>query len=397
MAASNYVIPEIAEQRGLGARLSRRVGALWTAMGTALVNRGLPPALLGLRFRRSVHAAQAASAIVDIHAPGVHHADPPRGFAQPDDIPADPGWWGFSFRDVAHRPLAPTRILTVPRARLLAIRAGHAGDFTPAVLGARGNSLILREIRYRPFHCAIANRTPDLDLDDALWIAERVFDNYAHWFTAHLPKLVMLRDNGALSGLVLPAERPAWLDASLRRIGIEPDGLPQLPAPGVLRARRLRLVESDRFRPELLRAAREALQLPAGAPDGRVFISRRHARGRMLLEEAELEPLLVAAGFALVAMERLTFDEQVALMARTGVLFAPHGAGLTNMLFCPPGARICEIADPAYPNPNFYAMAAALGHEYHYITARGVGDRHPLRQDLSVRVEAVRAFLATLP
>ena len=396
MTRPMYVIPDIAERRGLRARLARRIGGLIDRMGQDLVDRGLPPRLAASRYRRRLPAARAALRLCEIHAPRVVRARLPVGVARAGELPGDPGWWGFSFRCVPERPAGPTRLIVVEDARVLARpdpRAG--GDYVPAVLDAAGRSLDLREIRFRPIHAALAARPPDLVMDKAVWVAERVFHNYAHWFTAHLPKLVMLRDEGMLDGLVLPAGRPGWVNESLTRIGIS--AFRELPTPGVLFARRLTLVQSDRFRPELLQAGRDAMAKTEAHPDRRVFVSRREARGRRLLDEDALAPALRAAGFDLVAMEELSLSDQIALMARTETLLAPHGAGLTNMLFCPAGTRIAEIADPAYPNPNFYAMATALGNEYHYLRARGEGDRHPLRQDLRLAADELGAFLQRLP
>ena len=396
MSRSIYVLPDVAERRGVRQRaLFWRDWAIGK-LGPRLVEAGVSPSLLGNRFRPSVPAVEAATESRTVHPGARLQAKVAGGFESRSELIGDPGWWGFSFRDVPDRLLHPTRMLTFRNARVLAIRSGQAQDYTPAVV-VNGRSVELREIRYRPVHATLANRTPDLELDDALWVAERVFDNYSHWFSAHLPKLEMLRREGALGNLVLPDKRPAWVDASLARIGIEKDDFLQLPTPGVLRANTLRLVECDRFRPELLRDARARVTGDGPKPDRRVFVSRKLARGRTLLEEAELEPLLLDKGFELVAMEALSFDEQADLMSRTQVMLAPHGAGLTNMLFCPEGARIAEIADPAYPNPNFYAMAAALGHQYDYIAGKGVGEGHPLRHDLSVRIDDVKAFLDTLP
>ena len=81
-------------------------------------------------------------------------------------------------------------------------------------------------------------------------------------------------------------------------------------------------------------------------------------------------------------------------MQETSVLAAPHGAGLTNMMFCREGTHVIEIADLTFPNPNFYATAAALGHHYWLIEAEGIGDVHPLEKDLRVEPSAVEAVLA---
>ncbi len=98
-------------------------------------------------------------------------------------------------------------------------------------------------------------------------------------------------------------------------------------------------------------------------------------------------------------MEELPFDEQVQLMRETAVLAAPHGAGLTNMIFCAPGTQILEIADLSFPNPNFYALASALEHPYWLVPAEPIGGGHPLERDMRVEPtaleEALRSMVAT--
>ena len=384
-----YVSPDEAEAHGLLARGRRRLGWMRDRWAGRLAAAGVSPALLAHRYRRHV-PAEAAGEVEEIHPTRTVEAALPFTIAERAGLCADPGWFGFAFRDVPVRTAGPTQVLTLHDARLLAGQTA-TGDFAPAILDAAGRSLDLREIRFRPVHAPLAARAPDLRRPRAVWIAERVFDNYAHWFTAHLGKLVLLRERGLLGDLVLPADRPAWLDASLARIGAAPAA--ELPRGHVLAADELVVVSCDRFRPELLGPARDAAADPPGGPDARVFVSRRSARGRRLVNEEGLSPLLTRRGFEAVEMERLTWSEQVALMARTRVLLAPHGAGLTNMLFCAPGTTVIEIADPAYPNPNFYAMAAALGHRYGLVPGRGVGSGHPLRQDLAVETGVLEAAL----
>ena len=387
-----YVPRAEARVSGLRGRARRRLSWWTEGAGQALASAGLPARALGERWRRHVPAVERArveGGCVEIHASNVVEAPLPRGVACARDLPGDAGWFGFSFRDVPRRRAGATRLLRLHGARVLTARRPD-GDYAPAILDARGTSLDLREIRYRPFHAAAARRAPDLTLPRAVWIAERVYHNHAHWLTAHLPKLALLREMGELGDLVLPAERGAAIDASLHRLGIEPADHPQLPSGAVLAAEELTVLETDRFRPELLRRARAAMEGPDIRPRRRLFVSRRSARGRRLLGEAALLPMLERLGFEAVEMERLDLYAQAALMAEAAAVVAPHGAGLANILFCRPGARVLEIADPAYPNPNFYAMAAGLGLDYGLLAAEGVGDRHPLDQDLAVEPDALR-------
>ncbi len=54
------------------------------------------------------------------------------------------------------------------------------------------------------------------------------------------------------------------------------------------------------------------------------------------------------------------------------------------MMFCQPGAHVVELADLSFPNPNFYAVASAMGLRYWLVEAEAVGDVHPLEVDLKV-------------
>jgi capsular polysaccharide biosynthesis protein len=160
----------------------------------------------------------------------------------------------------------------------------------------------------------------------------------------------------------------------------------------------LTILSTDRFRPELLLPVRDALGAfsPGEQPRRRVFLSRSRAARRRLLNEDEVWPLLRDAAFERVWMEDLSFDEQVRLMGQTRVLFGLHGAGLTNMMFCPPGGEIVEIADLGFPNPNFYALACAMQHHYWVIPGRAIGEVHPLEKDVAVDLSAVEKVLANL-
>ena len=380
---------------GLTQRAVARLKRGAREMGRALASSGLVP--LPFRHRYIVHVDAAEDADRRgrrevVHAASVADAPLPGNVACRGALPDDAGWWGFSFRDVPSRKVGPTSILEVEGAEVLLARepAGRRNVY-PAILDDRGRSLDLNQIRHRPIHSPLPRRA-DRSIPEGVWIAERVYDNHAHWLTAHLPKLILLRDRGRMGELVLPAELTPVIRTCLAWLGIDPARCPMI-APGErVRFGRLTLLETDRFRPELLRSVRDAFARP-GMAGRRVFVTRRSARGRRLREEEAVLAALAPRGFEAVEMETLSFDEQVRLMGETEAIVAPHGAGLTNMIFCQAGAMVMEIADADYPNPNFYALAAAMGHDYRIVAARGIGAGHALDRDLSVDPEQVIAAL----
>lgn len=67
------------------------------------------------------------------------------------------------------------------------------------------------------------------------------------------------------------------------------------------------------------------------------------ARARGISGHQPLLEALSARGFQAVAFEHLSPIEQIAAMNNADVVIAPHGAGLANMIYAKPGARVIEI------------------------------------------------------
>lgn len=371
--------------------------ARWT--GWRAVRHETVPAFFARRGQGGPHGR------IETLAPARRECNPlPRTFSSRDLLPMDRGWWGYSFHDVPERESGETFLATVRDPLVTWYRDPARGnDFYPAILAGDGTALDLREIRFRPLHGrALRQGGPALTMRRATWIAERCYHNHSHWLTAHLPKLLLLRDHGLLDTILLPPERTAVMDASLRMLGLEPGAFATWDPARPLRVAELTVVGTDRFRPDLLRRVPEAYGITQAPPPRRkVFISRAGAARRVLVNEAEVWPILAAAGFERVRMEDLDFPAQVALMRETAVLCAPHGAGLTNMMLCPAGATVVEMADLSFPNPNFYALAAALGHDYWVLPAALRGEGRPIDRDLwidpAVVAETVAGFSAAMP
>lgn len=117
---------------------------------------------------------------------------------------------------------------------------------------------------------------------------------------------------------------------------------------------------------------RKKLCTPNPTASDRIYISRRMAKLRRISNEAELMPWLESEGFKIVCLETLSFEEQIQLFQSAKMILAPHGAGLTNMIFMPPGGTIIELFPPEFPKNNIYqcywSMAGASDHHYSCIS-----------------------------
>jgi capsular polysaccharide biosynthesis protein/GT2 family glycosyltransferase len=355
---------------------------------------GVPPSWVGYRWWQRESLRQHAERVgrmrelQQVHEPRVHHAPLPRNVDARESLIDRRGWWGFSFRDVPQRECGETLLGTVGDCRVVHFHQppGHtfAGDHYVGILTGDQRALELREIRLHDQHAARLRAGGREERHaEATWVVERVWHNYSHWLSAHLPKFVLLQQHGLLDDVLLPTVLPPAHEASLRRLGLDPAAFRRFDPAATQRIERMHIMESDRFRPELVTSVRAAMAPPGTVtPWRRVYISRARATRRVLRNEQQIAGMLHRFGFEPVVMEDLDFDAQVELMAETRVLVAPHGAGLTNMIFCAPGTHIVEIANLDFPNPNFYALAAALGLEYWLVPGRAAGEGHPLFSDI---------------
>ena len=100
----------------------------------------------------------------------------------------------------------------------------------------------------------------------------------------------------------------------------------------------------------------------------KVYVSRRDS-ARSLPGEAQLEDLLRTNGFFIAYLEKMPWQEQIALFRGAKVIVGPHGAGLSNLVFTQPGARVVELTNGYHYNRCFEWICHVAGHSYLKIDA----------------------------
>lgn len=100
----------------------------------------------------------------------------------------------------------------------------------------------------------------------------------------------------------------------------------------------------------------------------RIFISRAGTRWRRLLNEEEVVAFLERRGFTSYRLEDLPFEKEIEVMYDADAVVAPHGSGLTNLIFSKP-LPVIEIFPSQTIFPHFYYLSKACGHRHAYLCA----------------------------
>ncbi len=119
-----------------------------------------------------------------------------------------------------------------------------------------------------------------------------------------------------------------------------------------------------RFHPALRRLGAAMRSSVSAADRPAIYVCRDDTSNRPLRNEAEAMRLCADRGFHVVRLATLPVAEQVALFAGARRIVAPHGAGLANLLFCQPGAKLLELHMDRYVNWCFRRLAATMEVRY---------------------------------
>jgi len=99
----------------------------------------------------------------------------------------------------------------------------------------------------------------------------------------------------------------------------------------------------------------------------RIYICRRRARHRRVLNEEVVIDYLKTRGFVPISLETLSFQEQINQFAKAKVIIAPHGSGLTNLIFCSPQTKVIELFSPNYIRYYFWVISQQLALQHYFL------------------------------
>ena len=111
----------------------------------------------------------------------------------------------------------------------------------------------------------------------------------------------------------------------------------------------------------------------------KIYLSRSRVNTRKVLNEEDVIVFLKRYGFECIHNEDLSTDEQIFLFQNATDIISCHGSQLTNIVFCKPGTKVCEIRHITHKihyrkafhdisngfGLDYYLLYTAMGEEYY--------------------------------
>ncbi|WP_445632994.1 Glycosyltransferase 61 catalytic domain-containing protein [Nostoc sp. DSM 114161] len=199
---------------------------------------------------------------------------------------------------------------------------------------------------------------------------------YAHWIYEALTRLEVFeyysQKTGKKPKLIIDKNPPPWETRSLELMGYRPEDYIEWNG---ARAKINELVvcskrrEGGRISIKACHWIRERILSnvdtyanPNLFLSPKIFISRKKANARRILNEEEVINTLAKIGFVPYVLEDLDFADQVRLFAQAEFIIAPHGGGVTNIIFSK-NLSLIELFGQKISH-FYYTVAQGLGFDY---------------------------------
>lgn len=257
---------------------------------------------------------------------------------------------------------------------------GHAFNVISASSGLRKETVLLTDhLSLKDFFAGVTQTRTMEDASKCMLVASNIFaHNYFHWTTQCMAAILLYRiaikpTGGAIATAGLT---PIMLEM-LQLHGVEMDVMEIAP-------HQMAIISGGYYsnllghgfthfpHPQIVRLLREPLGriAPSRAFGRKLYITRKDSAKRRLMNENAVEQRLLARGFEILQLSDLTLVDQMTAFRDAEVIVAPHGAGLTNLLYCDVArapTRVIELTQSNYVSMCFVRIGQLLGLDYSMI------------------------------
>ena len=218
--------------------------------------------------------------------------------------------------------------------------------------------------------------------------------NYYHFLIDGIVHLSMLRRLGFNAPPIMFSSRKGllpWQKDMLDLVGLSTILLVDGDKTEVVKVADMHWIENtgvNNLPAEELVHVRNIVRIASGTVNARserkLYIKRKPG-ARAMINAEEIEIYLSARGYECIDLEGLSVPHQLRLFSEAKVVIGAHGAGLANILFCNPGAKLIDIIPGTGEVRNFFwILCEKIGLLYRFIRSSAPNYESAMYLDLNL-------------
>ena len=204
-------------------------------------------------------------------------------------------------------------------------------------------------------------------------------NNYFHWLTEALPRILYLKKHFAGIIILLPhSYKSEYQLTSLKLLNIKYKRFHEIVYVNQLILPSRQAPYSAHYNPYYINLLAQELKLNINSKTDfgdKIYVTRINAAYRKIANEKEIIPILLSYGFKIIDFAWYSLDEQVSIASNAKILIGIHGAGLSNMIFMQKQSIVLEFSlENQFMDKCYYTLANACELEYHYQFCKSTSD-----------------------
>jgi len=231
--------------------------------------------------------------------------------------------------------------------------------------------------------------------------------NYGHWMIDGLSRLLLMKQTMSLNDIdyiATPTFRYDFQPESLMALGFRPDQFIEITALECVQFEELMCTSAPRGTASalcpgwLVDEYRNMIpnKFVSTSKKKRLYVSRKDASSRNLINEDAVIELLEQYGFESVQLSNYNFNDKIMLFQQSECVIGLTGAGLTNIMFCEKGTKLLELFPPSFIHYLYSSIASHLDFDYQYLTLTNVSSLSRFNKyfgDLHIDIELLEKTL----
>jgi tellurite resistance-related uncharacterized protein len=198
-------------------------------------------------------------------------------------------------------------------------------------------------------------------------------ENYFHWMFEILPRIYYIKNTGLKTNLYLLPKNKQFQKDSIKALNIPKNKIIDLNEKTHIKVKEvlfssMPLHAGNEFFLKNLFLRKYAKQKYEKYK--KIYVCRGNVKYRKISNEKEVINFLEKKGFTSVTMDGLSVFEQAKIFNSAKVIVAPHGAALTNLVFCKKGTKVIEFFNSDYVNICYSTISNSLELDYNYFVVK---------------------------